>query len=41
MVHRSASKVQDSAAAAEYLHSEIVLNVGNETRGSRNKKNSL
>lgn len=41
MVHRSATKVKDSAAAAEYLHSEIVLNVGNETRGSRNKKNSL
>ncbi len=33
MLERSASKVQDSAAAAEFLHSEIVLHEGDEPRG--------
>ena len=34
MLSRSAIKVKDSAAAAKFLHSEIVLQVGNEPRGS-------
>ncbi len=34
MISRSASKVKDSAAAAKFLHSEIVLQEGNEPRGS-------
>ena len=33
MIERSASKVEDSAKAASYLHSEIVLRESNETRG--------
>ncbi|TDD96952.1 FAD-dependent oxidoreductase [Flavobacterium cellulosilyticum] len=33
MLARSASKVSDSAAAAEFLHSEIVLHEGDEPRG--------
>ncbi len=33
MIERSASKVKDSAAAAEFLHSEIALYEGNEPRG--------
>ncbi len=33
MLERSATKVQDSAAAAEFLHSEIVLHEGDEPRG--------
>ncbi|WP_313111405.1 FAD-dependent oxidoreductase [Aequorivita sediminis] len=33
MLERSASKVQDSAAAAKFLHSEIALHKGNEPRG--------
>jgi len=33
MLKRSASKVKDSAAAAEFLHSEIVLHEGDEPRG--------
>jgi salicylate hydroxylase len=33
MLERSASKVTDSAAAAEFLHSEIVLYEGDEPRG--------
>lgn len=33
MLKRSAVKVKDSAAAAEFLHSEIVLYEGNEPRG--------
>ncbi len=33
MLERSASKVKDSAAAAEFLHSEIVLHEGDEPRG--------
>ncbi|WP_394364094.1 FAD-dependent oxidoreductase [Aequorivita lipolytica] len=33
MLERSASKVKDSAAAAQFLHSEIVLYEGDEPRG--------
>lgn len=33
MLERSASKVKDSAAAAEFLHSEVVLHEGDEPRG--------
>ncbi|SRX73743.1 FAD-dependent oxidoreductase [Aequorivita antarctica] len=33
MLARSASKVKDSAAAAQFLHSEIVLHEGDEPRG--------
>jgi 2-polyprenyl-6-methoxyphenol hydroxylase-like FAD-dependent oxidoreductase len=33
MIERSASKVKDSAAAAEFLHSDIALYEGNEPRG--------
>ncbi len=33
MLARSATKVKDSAAAAQFLHSEIVLHEGNEPRG--------
>jgi 2-polyprenyl-6-methoxyphenol hydroxylase-like FAD-dependent oxidoreductase len=33
MLERSASKVQDSADAAQFLHSDIVLHEGNEPRG--------
>lgn len=33
MLQRSAVKVKDSAAAAEFLHSEIVLHEGDEPRG--------
>jgi len=33
MLKRSASKVNDSAAAAQFLHSEIVLHEANEPRG--------
>jgi len=33
MLERSASKVKDSAAAAKFLHSEIVLHEGDEPRG--------
>lgn len=38
MLERSASKVRDSAAAAEFLHSEIVLYEGDEPRGRALKK---
>jgi len=38
MLERSAVKVKDSADAAQFLHSEIVLHEGDEPRG-RNKKN--
>ncbi len=38
MLQRSASKVKDSANAAKFLHSEIVLQEGNEPRGSHLKK---
>jgi 2-polyprenyl-6-methoxyphenol hydroxylase-like FAD-dependent oxidoreductase len=33
MLARSSTKVEDSAAAAEFLHSEIVLHEGDEPRG--------
>jgi 2-polyprenyl-6-methoxyphenol hydroxylase-like FAD-dependent oxidoreductase len=33
MLERSATKVNDSAAAAQFLHSEIVLHEGDEPRG--------
>jgi 2-polyprenyl-6-methoxyphenol hydroxylase-like FAD-dependent oxidoreductase len=33
MLKRSAAKVKDSAEAAQFLHSEIVLHEGNEPRG--------
>lgn len=33
MIERSSVKVKDSAAAAEFLHSDVVLHVGNEPRG--------
>lgn len=38
MLARSAKKVKDSAAAAEFLHSEIVLYQGDEPRGRCLKK---
>ncbi|MEJ6808620.1 MAG: FAD-dependent monooxygenase, partial [Saprospiraceae bacterium] len=38
MLDRSATKVQDSADAAEFLHSDIVLYEGNEPRGKCLKK---
>ena len=38
MLARSAKKVKDSAAAAEFLHSEIVLHQGDEPRGRCLKK---
>lgn len=38
MIERSASKVKDSAAAAYFLHSEIVLHEGDAPRGSCLKK---
>jgi 2-polyprenyl-6-methoxyphenol hydroxylase-like FAD-dependent oxidoreductase len=41
MLERSATKVNDSAAAAQFLHSEIVLYEGDEPRGRiLKKKNS-
>ena len=33
MLNRSASKVKDSAAAAQFLHSDVVLHESNEPRG--------
>ena len=39
MLERSASKVKDSAAAAQFLHSEIVLHEADEPRGRCLKKN--
>jgi 2-polyprenyl-6-methoxyphenol hydroxylase-like FAD-dependent oxidoreductase len=41
MLERSAAKVKDSAAAAEFLHSEIVLQEGDEPRGRCLKKKNL
>jgi len=41
MLKRSAVKVKDSAAAAEFLHSEIVLHEGDEPRGRILKKKDL
>lgn len=38
MVERSAIKVKDSAAAAQFLHSEAVLYEGDKTRGSFMRK---
>ena len=38
MLERSASKVKDSAEAAQFLHSEIVLHEGDEPRGRHLKK---
>ena len=38
MLHRSAVKVKDSADAAQFLHSEIVLHEGDEPRGRCLKK---
>ncbi|MNL37006.1 Kynurenine 3-monooxygenase [compost metagenome] len=39
MIVRSAIKVKDSADAAKFLHSEMVLVEGDEPRGSCVKKN--
>ena len=39
MMERSASKVKDSAAAAQFLHSKIVLYQGDEPRGRCLKRN--
>lgn len=41
MLERSASKVKDSAAAAKFLHSEIVLHEGDEPRGRCLKKKDV
>ncbi|TGD59293.1 FAD-dependent oxidoreductase [Flavobacterium humi] len=41
MLERSASKVKDSAEAAQFLHSEIVLHEGDEPRGRCLKKKNL
>jgi 2-polyprenyl-6-methoxyphenol hydroxylase-like FAD-dependent oxidoreductase len=41
MLARSAVKVKDSAAAAQFLHSEIVLHEGDEPRGRCLKKKDL
>lgn len=41
MLERSASKVKDSAAAAQFLHSEIVLHEGDEPRGRCLKRNDI
>ena len=38
MLKRSATKVKDSAEAAKFLHSEVVLQEGNQPRGSILKK---
>jgi 2-polyprenyl-6-methoxyphenol hydroxylase-like FAD-dependent oxidoreductase len=38
MLERSATKVKDSAEAAQFLHSEIVLHEGDEPRGLCLKK---
>ena len=38
MLERSAIKVKDSASAAQFLHSEIVLHEGDEPRGRCIKK---
>jgi 2-polyprenyl-6-methoxyphenol hydroxylase-like FAD-dependent oxidoreductase len=40
MLARSAVKVQDSAAAAQLLHSDVVLHEGNAPRGRHVKKNN-
>jgi 2-polyprenyl-6-methoxyphenol hydroxylase-like FAD-dependent oxidoreductase len=41
MLARSAIKVKDSAAAAEFLHSEIVLHQGDEPRGRCLKRKNV
>jgi 2-polyprenyl-6-methoxyphenol hydroxylase-like FAD-dependent oxidoreductase len=41
MLERSATKVKDSAEAAQFLHSDIVLQEGNQPRGSCVKKKEL
>ncbi|MNL15558.1 hypothetical protein D3C87_1365500 [compost metagenome] len=41
MLKRSAIKVKDSAAAAQFLHSEIVLYEGDEPRGRFLKKKHI
>ncbi|PWA09010.1 FAD-dependent oxidoreductase [Flavobacterium laiguense] len=41
MLERSASKVKDSAEAAQFLHSEIVLHEGDEPRGRCLKKKNV
>lgn len=41
MLKRSATKVKDSAAAAQFLHSEIVLYEGDEPRGRFLKKKDI
>jgi 2-polyprenyl-6-methoxyphenol hydroxylase-like FAD-dependent oxidoreductase len=41
MLQRSAVKVKDSAAAAQFLHSEIVLHEGDEPRGRCLKKKDI
>ncbi|MDX8388759.1 MAG: NAD(P)/FAD-dependent oxidoreductase [Ghiorsea sp.] len=40
MLERSAKKVKDSAEAAQFLHSDIVLHEGDEPRGRCRKKNN-
>jgi len=41
MLERCASKVKDSAEAAEFLHSEIVLHEGDEPRGRCRKRKDV
>jgi 2-polyprenyl-6-methoxyphenol hydroxylase-like FAD-dependent oxidoreductase len=41
MLERSATKVKDSAEAAQFLHSDIVLDEGDEPRGRRLKKKNV
>ena len=41
MLERSATKVKDSAAAAQFLHSDIVLHEGDEPRGRCLKKKNV
>lgn len=41
MISRTSTKVQDSAAAAEFLHSDIALYEGNEPRGRVLKRGDL
>lgn len=41
MLERSATKVKDSAEAAQFLHSEVALHEGDEPRGRCLKKNEV
>jgi len=41
MLERSTTKVKDSAEAAQFLHSDIVLKEGNQPRGSYVKKKGI